>query len=105
VYASSASLALGLGVYDTQCGAKVFRNTAVMQGLFAEPFSANWSFDVELLMRMQALANAGSLPVIERSVVEYPLRVWRDVSGSKLGPRAAIQAAFELAVLMRKYRM
>lgn len=103
IYASSASLLLGLGVYDTQCGAKLFRNTRAVRSLFAQPFSANWSFDVEILMRMQLLSREGELPSMERCVVEYPLRVWRDVSGSKLGPRSAVEAAYELAKLFRKY--
>jgi len=103
VFASTASMILGLEVYDTQCGAKLFRNTPSMRSLFEEPFSVTWTFDVELLARLSALAARGSIPAPERSVVEYPLRHWRDVSGSKLRPDAAVRAVGELARLWHKY--
>ena len=104
VFASSASLLLGLGVYDTQCGAKLFRNTPALSHLFEQPFCVNWSFDVELLLRFASASAEGLLPPIEQAVVEFPLGTWRDVRGSKLGPTAAFEAALELSRLWRKYR-
>ena len=103
IFASMASLLLGLSVYDTQCGAKVFRNTPAMRGLFAEPFSVRWTFDVEILARLTQLADAGSIAPLSRSALEYPLSTWRDVSGSKLSPKAALRAGAELASLWAKY--
>ena len=104
VFASSASLLLGLGVYDTQCGAKLFRNTPRIQALFERPFCVDWCFDVELLLRFDAASRQQRLPPIEDAVVEYPLREWSDVQGSKLGPLAIFQASVELTRLWRKYR-
>jgi glycosyltransferase involved in cell wall biosynthesis len=52
VLATLSSFALGLAVYDTQCGAKLFRASPEIGALFAEPFTANWMFDVELLARL-----------------------------------------------------
>src|SRR5262249_318687 len=46
VFATAASLALGIGFYDTQCGAKVFRATHEIMSLFRSPFSTRWIFDV-----------------------------------------------------------
>ena len=103
VFASLASLLLELNVYDTQCGAKVFRNTAAVRGVFAEPFSVSWTFDVEILARLAQLARDGAIPPMARSAIEYPLGRWRDVSGSKLGPVAALKAGTELATLWRRY--
>jgi dolichyl-phosphate beta-glucosyltransferase len=103
VFASLASLLLHLNVYDTQCGAKMFRNTAAVRGVFAEPFSVSWTFDVEILARLAQLAREGAIAPLARSALEYPLRRWRDVSGSKLGPRAALEAGAELATLWHKY--
>jgi len=103
VFASSASMILGLEVYDTQCGAKLFRNTPAMRTLFEKPFSVTWTFDVELLARLSALAARGEIAPPERSVVEHPLGQWQDVSGSKLRPDAALRAVAELARIWRKY--
>ena len=103
VFASLASLLLDLTVYDTQCGAKLLRNNAAVRGVFAEPFSVSWTFDVEVLARLAQLARAGAIPPMSRAAVEYPLRRWRDVSGSKLGPAAALRAGKELALLWHRY--
>ncbi|HEU5072936.1 MAG TPA: glycosyltransferase [Polyangiaceae bacterium] len=103
VFASSASVILGLEVYDTQCGAKLFRNTPSMRTLFERPFAVTWTFDVELLARLAALAAQGGVPAPQQSVVEHPLAEWRDVSGSKLRPDAALRAVAELARIRRKY--
>jgi dolichyl-phosphate beta-glucosyltransferase len=103
VFASAASLSLGLTVYDTQCGAKMFRDTAAVRTVFAHPFRSRWAFDVEILARMKALAKEGVIPELERAIVEHPLSRWRDVSGSKLSTRAAIGAAAELAKVWIRY--
>jgi len=103
VFASLASVLLELTVYDTQCGAKLFRNTAAVRSVFAEPFSVSWTFDVEILARLAQLARDGAIAPLARCAVEVPLRRWRDVSGSKLGPAAALEAGLELARLWRQY--
>ena len=77
-------LALGRPVYDTQCGAKVFRRE-VAEEIFSRPFHSRWLFDVELLLRLRG------------RVEEVPLRAWREVGGSKLGLGAMLRAPFELA--------
>ena len=103
IFASVASVLLDLNVYDTQCGAKLFRNTPAVRSIFAEPFSVSWTFDVEVLARLAKLARDGAIPPLARSAMEHPLRRWRDVAGSKLKPSAAIKAGTELATLWRKY--
>ena len=84
VFATLASLSLGLPVYDTQCGAKVFRDVPALRAALERPFDARWAFDVELLARLVAPLD-GRDALSAKDVVEVPLRSWRDVAGSKLG--------------------
>lgn len=93
VFATSASLALDLPVYDTQCGAKVFRVTPMLTAALATPFRSRWAFDVELLAR---LLDAGTAPA---RCCEVPLQHWRDVAGSHLHSRAMLGAALDVAAL------
>lgn len=95
IYATCASLLLRVAVYDTQCGAKLFRRGAALSAALAEPFSSRWGFDVELLGRL--LTGAAGVPAIRPAdMVEVPLREWRDVAGSKLRPGAMLRAATDL---------
>lgn len=68
--------ALHAPVYDTQCGAKIFRRDLAKR-IFAEPFHSKWLFDVELLRRIPPRT-------MRHAVIEHPLSVWHDVPGSKL---------------------
>jgi glycosyltransferase involved in cell wall biosynthesis len=95
VFATFASTILGVRVYDTQCGAKVFRASALLAAALAEPFNARWAFDVELIGRL--LAGRGPLPGLEECrFVEMPLRRWSDVPDSKLTILGAPLLALEL---------
>jgi dolichyl-phosphate beta-glucosyltransferase len=96
VFATAASLTLGMPVYDTQCGAKVLRLDDTVRSCLATPLSTTWAFDVELLQR---LLQAG---VPAAALREVPLRVWRDVGGGHLGPRGMVRGALELARLARR---
>jgi glycosyltransferase involved in cell wall biosynthesis len=99
LYATAASLALGVAVYDTQCGAKVFRVGTPLQFALADPFPDRWAFDVELLARLLADPNQAADPVIE-----VPLREWRDVAGSSVGATAGLRAVWALTGLRRRVR-
>lgn len=82
-YASLASLSVGTTIYDTQCGAKVFRNCPELSEALARPFRATWAFDVELLDRL--LHGDDNVPSLSlHAFLEVPLLAWRDVPGSKL---------------------
>ena len=80
VYATVVSIMLNLGIYDTQCGAKLFQANSRVRGLFDKPFVSRWSFDVEIIARMKLQGQAD--PSI--AILEYPLEEWHDVSGSKI---------------------
>jgi len=92
VFATGASTVLRRPVYDTQCGAKLLRVTGALRAALARPFRSRWAFDVELLGRLWAAD-----PSCE--VIEVPLRRWRDVGGSKIGPVAMARAGLELLLI------
>jgi dolichyl-phosphate beta-glucosyltransferase len=102
VFATLASLTLGLPVYDTQCGAKLFRNVEAVRGLFEEPFGVGWTFDVELLARVVA-ARRGSSAGTGAALAEVPLRSWRDPGRSKVRALDFFRAMWELARIRRRY--
>lgn len=104
IFATGASLVLGLPVYDTQCGAKAFRGDAETRRLFAEPFCSRWGFDVELVARLVvARRDAGGVPA-EEAIVEVPLERWNDVAGSKVRPRDLLRTGLDLLRIAVRYR-
>ncbi len=105
VFATCVSVMLRLAVYDTQCGAKLFRaDRALLEPLFGEPFRSTWIFDVEILARLIRRLREQGGPAVEDVVYEYPLTTWRDVEGSKVRGADFLRAAFELANIWRVYR-
>lgn len=95
VFATVASISLRLPVYDTQCGAKLFRVSEELKAVLAEPFVARWIFDVEMLARLIRIRRTVGQPV-EKSIYEYPLERWEDVRGSKLRLRDYVKAARDM---------
>jgi glycosyltransferase involved in cell wall biosynthesis len=102
VFATAASVTLELPVYDTQCGAKLFRVTPAVARVFAEPFLARWIFDVEVLARFLTFYS-GSRVDAERAIHELPLRTWVDVRGTKLKSTDFAKAALDLARIRARY--
>jgi glycosyltransferase involved in cell wall biosynthesis len=98
VFATFAGLVLGIRVYDTQCGAKLFRASPSLRIALSEPFHSRWSFDVELLGRLLH-GGRGAEPLDVASFVEAPLEVWKDVDGSKLTFGSSVKSGLELAVI------
>jgi dolichyl-phosphate beta-glucosyltransferase len=99
VFATAASLVLDLPVYDSQCGAKLFRAGAA-RALFADPFVTRWLFDVELLARRRTLPGAGARGA---GAIEVPLTRWRDVGGSRLGWSQMLATPVGLWRIYRRY--
>jgi dolichyl-phosphate beta-glucosyltransferase len=103
VFATCASLSLGLPVYDTQCGAKLFRRTEALEAALEKPFASRWVFDVELLARL-IRPRQGIAPVATARMREEPLLSWTDIPGSKLRPGAALRSGLDLLRLGLKLR-
>ena len=104
LFASIASFLLNLEVYDTQCGAKVFRNDETMRRVFADPFITGWTFDLEIIART-ILVRREKEPQApaDRFIIEHPLDEWMDVPGSKLKLSHAFRIARDLARIYRVY--
>jgi glycosyltransferase involved in cell wall biosynthesis len=100
VIATFISNVLKLPVYDTQCGAKLFRNR-VVSALFEEEFISPWLFDVELIARL--IRQYGRAAVLER-VVEYPLRQWIEMSDSRISSGYVFKMWYELYRIHQTYK-
>jgi glycosyltransferase involved in cell wall biosynthesis len=100
LFARVASWTIGLRVFDTQCGAKLFRVGSGLSELLAQPFSTRWIFDVEILARLRLACPAGG----DIGIYECPLDAWHEVEGSKLKGRDFVRAGFELLNIWRRYR-
>jgi len=102
VYATVASMTLRMPVYDTQCGAKLFRCDERVRRVFADRFIANWTFDVELIARF-VRDEGGASDRVARTIREVPLSVWRDVAGSKVRAADFFRGIVELFRIKRRY--
>jgi glycosyltransferase involved in cell wall biosynthesis len=102
ISATAISTVLGLRVYDTQCGAKLFR-TDTARELFSEPFLTTWIFDAEVIARLIVSLSASSDRHARDVIYEYPLQAWMDVRGSKIGPSDYLKAAFDLRRIYTHY--
>jgi glycosyltransferase involved in cell wall biosynthesis len=101
-FATIVSELLRLPVYDTQCGAKMFRATEALRTVLQRPFTTSWLFDVEILARLIALETGGTSVAADK-LYELPLDEWRDVAGSKLAGAAYMKAASSVLALYREY--
>jgi dolichyl-phosphate beta-glucosyltransferase len=97
IFATLASFVLQYSIYDTQCGAKVFRVTPNLQKGISELFISKWGFDIELIGRLLRLANEQSA----HGLREVPLTSWDDVSGSKLKIFDGLRTFFELLAIRK----
>lgn len=104
VFATAASITLDLPVYDTQCGAKLFRADGVLRAVLAAPFASRWIFDVELLQRLDVAWLEETGERATAFLVEVPLLAWQDVRGSSVRGRDFVRAGAELAVIRSRRR-
>ena len=102
-FATAAAITLGLPVYDTQCGAKIFRAGPTVAESFATPFLATWVFDVELIARLRA-AHARLVGDTSQIFYELPLRRWEDVGQSKVKGRDFARAVLDLWRIWKAHR-
>ncbi|HVE72463.1 MAG TPA: glycosyltransferase [Thermoanaerobaculia bacterium] len=101
VGATLISSSLGLAVYDTQCGAKLFRVSDRMREIFGQPFLSRWIFDVEIIARFVRQRGRDDAA---RAIYELPIRTWHDVKGSKVRSTDFIRALNDLWKIHRAYK-
>nr|WP_321258471.1 glycosyltransferase [uncultured Pseudodesulfovibrio sp.] len=99
IFATFVSQILTIPVYDTQCGAKIFRADKAL-ALFSLPFISPWIFDVEILARF--LIIHGRCTALE-TIREVPLQHWYDIDGSKLSPMDYVASLMDLIKIKRNY--
>jgi dolichyl-phosphate beta-glucosyltransferase len=90
---------LGVSVYDTQCGCKIFKSDLAFK-VFKNPFVSTWLFDVEIFFRIINLYSSTELKHIAR---EIPLNKWVDVDGSKVKLTYFFKMCHELYLIKKKY--
>ncbi len=100
IFATVVSLMLGISVYDTQCGAKLF-DAKIVPSLFEQPFVSKWFFDVELFARLGKL-NGGT--DVQRVAIEVPLERWIEVGGSKISAGTFLKVPADLWRIYKKYK-
>ncbi len=101
IIATFISMILKLPIYDTQCGAKVFRKELALS-LFQSEFISRWLFDVEIFARI--IKQKGREAIYDIAF-EEPLQQWIEVGGSKINFRDMIKVPIELLRIKRKYKI
>ena len=105
IFATSVSLVLDLPIYDTQCGAKMFRCSETTSVLFKDPFVSRWIFDVEIVARLLQERGPEAFRGTRSVLVEFPLQEWEDVSGSKIRTTDFPKALLDLWRIRSHYRL
>ena len=98
--ATFISQVLGLKVYDTQCGCKVFTKE-VSELLFKKKFLSKWLFDVELFFRMMIVF--GKEKAIQK-MNEVPLKSWIEKGNSKVKPTYFFKLWIDLYQINKRYK-
>jgi hypothetical protein len=96
IFATFVSIVLDLPIYDSQCGAKMFRASRELEHIISEKFKSKWIFDVELIARLTKYLQITDKSSPRTVIYEIPLNTWVDVQGSKLNMRDFFRAIIDL---------
>jgi dolichyl-phosphate beta-glucosyltransferase len=100
VIATFISWQLKLGVYDTQCGCKIF-NSELSKKIFKEKFISKWLFDVELFHRVIKIYGVDKMSEIAK---EIPLKSWIDYDDSKVKMTYFFKLWYDLYHIKKHYK-
>jgi dolichyl-phosphate beta-glucosyltransferase len=101
ILATCISGILHLAVYDTQCGAKLFRRD-LAEKIFEKPFISRWLFDVEIMARIIGMHRGAR---IEEFMVEVPVSSWIDKGKSMVSWTYGFKVFFDLYCIYRNYKI
>jgi dolichyl-phosphate beta-glucosyltransferase len=104
IAATLISFALKLDVYDTQCGAKLFRTNEFTRVIFDHPFESSWIFDVELIARLIKSFSVIHPGYSDKLIYEFPLHDWCEMTGSKIRPSHYFKSLIDLIRIKIIYR-
>jgi dolichyl-phosphate beta-glucosyltransferase len=100
VIATAVDLILGMKIYDTQCGLKIF-DRGMATDLFREPFLTRWFFDVEVFARLKLLYSPLELSYQLR---ELPINNWVEMGASKVNLGDICRIPLDLVKIYIKYK-
>ena len=98
--ATAISNILGLSIYDSQCGCKIFE-AKTAEKIFSEPFISKWLFDVEIFFRMIRIFGRSE---IKNYLREIPLKAWVDTPDSRVSPLYFFILWWDLFKISKKYK-
>ena len=104
LFATGVGLMLGVPIYDSQCGAKLFRVSTNIIELFQEPFITRWFFDVEIIARLIEGNKKKKLRQVEDIAYEIPISHWHEVDGTKIRYYDFITTVLNLFRIYRRYK-
>jgi dolichyl-phosphate beta-glucosyltransferase len=105
LFSASSAAAVGVGIRDALCGAKMFRTGPILDAILARPFSSRWIFDVEILARLDVLLKSAGGSSVKEALYEFPLDAWYEIAGSRLRMTDFLRATVELTDLCWRYRV
>lgn len=101
ICAALSRLATGMPIKDTQCGAKLFRNTPQFRTSLSEPFRAGWLFDVELFLRISNRPQNK-----QTQFFEFPVIEWTEIPGSKVKASDTLKSGWTmLGLIFNQWRI
>lgn len=101
VFATIASLIINMPVYDTQCGAKVFK-IDYLKEIVEKKFVSKWFFDIELFLRFKKICTREKN---DHWVLEMPVDEWVEMKGSKTKWSDFIIAPYDLLKIIIHYHL